>query len=79
MESSVVPPGPAARDQGRQWWWLELVVCTHLAVGISCKCLFSVGGWLQTHVVAGARGGSKGWSQLRLTGSYRGSGCWCIL
>ena len=25
LESSMVPPGPAARDQGRQRWWLELV------------------------------------------------------
>lgn len=21
-------------DQNRQWWWLEVVVCTHLAVGL---------------------------------------------
>lgn len=29
-QGALVP----AIDQSRQWWWLEVVVCTHLAVGL---------------------------------------------
>lgn len=38
---SVVTPGPVAWDQRRQWWQLELLVSTHLAVVASCKWLCS--------------------------------------
>lgn len=26
-------PGLVTRDEGRQWWWLEPLVCTHSAAG----------------------------------------------
>lgn len=39
--SSVVPPGPVARDQGRLWLLLELVAYTHTVVAASCRCLCS--------------------------------------
>lgn len=31
LESLVASPGPMARDQGRQQWWLEPVVFLYLA------------------------------------------------
>ena len=37
-------PGPVTRDQGKQWYGLELV-----AAGGSCRTLCSVTGWSQTH------------------------------
>lgn len=48
--SSVVPPGPGARDQGKQWQWPELVVYTPLAEEAGCRSLFNGRSWLQTHV-----------------------------
>lgn len=35
----VAIPVPKARDQGRQWQWPKLVVCTHSFAGVSCRCL----------------------------------------
>ena len=29
------------KDQSRQWWWPDLVVCTYSAMGLSCRCLWS--------------------------------------
>ena len=46
---SAVPPGPAARDLGRQQWWPGPVVCTQSAVGVSYRCLLSARGQQQTH------------------------------
>lgn len=54
---------PSTLGQGRQWWWLELVVCTHLALGTGYKCQLSGEGQSQTHVAVRARAGSGGWSQ----------------
>lgn len=47
-------PGPMARDQGRQWWWPDLVVCTHLTSGARGVCLCGGGGR------ASSRAGFKG-------------------
>lgn len=33
LGSSVMLQGPAARDYGRQWRWLQLVVCVHSVAG----------------------------------------------
>ena len=42
LGSSVMPPGPAASDQARQWWWLEPVVCIRLPAAGACgKAWFS--------------------------------------
>ena len=58
LGSSVIPLGPAASDQARQWWWLEPVVCIQLPAAGACgKAWFSA----DTHLVVGARVGSKGW------------------
>lgn len=35
----VAIPVPKARNQGRQWQWPKLVVCTHSVAGVSCRCL----------------------------------------
>lgn len=56
-ESSVVPSGPVARDQGRQQWWPELVMCRYSVVGTSYKCLVVAG--VGSDVVAVARASSK--------------------
>ena len=29
--------GLVSRDQGRQWWWPDPVVCTHSAMGVMCS------------------------------------------
>ena len=47
--SDVVPSTLAARDQGRQQWWLELVVCTPSAAG---ACVVA-GAGRQTHTCSG--------------------------
>lgn len=39
----------------RQQWWLESVVCTHLATRVSCRCLCCM---------VGARPGSKGQGKI---------------
>ena len=49
--SDVVPSTLAARDQGRQQWWLELVVCTPSAAG---ACVVA-GAGRQTHTCSGGR------------------------
>ena len=50
LGSSVVPLGPGARDQGKQWQWPELVVYTYLAEEAGCRSPFNGSSWLQTHV-----------------------------
>ena len=50
LGSSVVPLGPVARDQGKQWQWPELVVYTHLAEEAGCRSPLNGSSWLQTHV-----------------------------
>ena len=52
-------------DHCRHWWWLEPIVCTHLAVGASCRCLFSGRGWSLTHSVVTARARTKDQGQLQ--------------
>lgn len=72
---------PVTRDQGRQWWWLDLVECTHLAEYTSCSCLCS-DETVCSPVITHSGGGwvnSNGSGQLGYTGSCRGSGCWCTL
>lgn len=41
-----MPPGPVARDQGRELWWPELVVCTQSAAG---ACVVVRAGCRHTH------------------------------
>lgn len=36
-----IPLGSIASDQGRQWQYSELVVCTHLAAEVTYRCLCS--------------------------------------
>lgn len=60
-------------DHCRHWWWLEPIVCTHLAVGASCRCLFSGRGWLLTHSVVTARARTKTKANFRDNGIYV---CW---
>lgn len=55
---------PSSLGQGRQWWWLGRVVCTHSAVGTSCESQLSSEDQLQPHGIVGARAGRKGGSQL---------------
>lgn len=56
LGSLVAPPGPVARDQGRQWWWPVPVLCICLAVGVSCRCLCSSRRPGQTHLYHGGPG-----------------------
>ena len=48
--SSLAPPGPEAKDQGRQQWWLELASFTNSAVRGKCQPLCSGRGQLQTYM-----------------------------
>lgn len=41
LRLSVTLPDPVAMDQGRQWWWPEVVVYAHLATAINFRCLCS--------------------------------------
>lgn len=66
------PPGPVAREQGRQQWWLELVMCTYFAIN-------AVAG---AHVRARAGCRYTRWGVV--TGNFgrgicRGPGCQLIL
>lgn len=45
----MAPPGPAAKDQVRQQWWLEPVVCRRLSAGSSYRFLCGRG-QVQTHM-----------------------------
>lgn len=51
LGSSALSAGTAARNQGRQWEWPELVVCTRSVVRASRKCLCSGSGQVQTHTL----------------------------
>ena len=64
--------GLAAGDQGRHWSWLEPVVCTHLAVGASCRCLFSGSGCCR-HTYSGVWEKLLGSPEKLVTGKCRGS------
>lgn len=77
--SSAAPIGPAVRDYGNQWWWLEQVVCTHSAVEPSCKNLASsrTGGRLAHS--GGTRVSLKGQGHSGLSGSCGGPGYLCAL
>lgn len=44
LRSSAMPLGPAARDQGRRQWWLELVVYTLGFGRAGCGYIFAVVG-----------------------------------
>ena len=46
MLVSVASPGLVARNQGRQQWWPETMVCTFSAAVPSCRYLCSGRGWL---------------------------------
>lgn len=37
----MTSPGPVSRDQGGLQWWLDLVGCTHLALGFIFRGLCS--------------------------------------
>lgn len=64
FESFIAPPGPAARGQGRQQWWPELVVCTHSAGGPAAVSWLVEGMVSDIHLVAAAKAVSKGWGQV---------------
>lgn len=72
--SDAVPPSPAARDQGRQQWWLELVVCTASAAG---ACVVAGAGG-QTHTCSG--GGQSRQKRLEpATGVLAAAGALAIM
>lgn len=60
----VVPPGPVTRDQGRQCWWLEFMLCTHSAVELAAAAyVVPRTGFTFIHS-GGTRAGRKCWGQL---------------
>lgn len=65
------PPGSVAKDKARQQWWLEIVACTHLAVGPNCRCPCGGRGQVQTCL--------KRWAgtNYRLTGHCSVPECQC--
>lgn len=64
-------PGLAARNQGRQWWTLEPVVCTLLAAG-SALCVFVVAGpVVDIHIVMKPGQVARAGANYRLTGNCR--------
>lgn len=52
LESTVAPSGPVARDQRRQQWCPELVMCKYSVVGSTYKCLVVAGVGSDTVAVA---------------------------
>lgn len=75
----VVPPGPVTRDQGRQCWWLEFVLCTHSAVEFAAAA-YVVPRTAFTFIHSGGtREAESARANYWFTGSFRGPGCWCAL
>lgn len=76
--SFEVPPDPMARDQGRQWWWPDLVVCTHLTAGAGGVCLCGGRGGPPAHMWWWGPGPAAGLGSrtgtLQLQGSVRRAG-----
>lgn len=72
--SDVVPSTLAARHQGRQQWWLELVVCTRSAAG---ACVVAGAGG-QTHTCNGG-GQSRQKSLEPTTGVLAAAGTLAII
>lgn len=77
LGSSVDLPGPVARDQGRQQWWAESEVCTHMASGSSFRVQLQVpaeweGEAADTHIIARAGTSRKGWCQLQIDKQLQG-------
>ena len=69
---SLAFPGLAARDQGRQWWTLEPVVCTLLAAE-SAVCIFAISGLVvNTHIVMEPGQVARAGANYRLTGNCGG-------
>lgn len=65
LGSSVIPLGPEASDQARQWWWLEPVVCIQLPAAGACgKAWFSC-----RHTPSGGgQGGQQGLEETLAAG-----------
>lgn len=75
--SLAPPPGHAAKDQVRQCWWPELVVCTHLAEWASCRAPQQQGQIADTHVVVASSKNCDRLSTLVPAGALAVGVCYC--
>ena len=77
---SVMFPGSVAGDKGKQWSWLELVICTGLAAGAGHRHLYGGRVQLQTHMQwSGSESAVVSWATCKHMVSSGGPGCQHVL